>query len=110
MELEKTITTPVGNAEVVIKTMLTGAERESVDQAEMQYIATKDGQTFEVKDMAKVGTAKKHKLLEVSVKSINGDATDVLKRLQKMYEPDYEFVHSQILDAQKKMKASISAT
>jgi phage head maturation protease len=108
MEVQKEITTPIGSHKVVIKTMLTGAERERVDAAEMSFVKTEDGQKFTVTDMAKMTTAKKHKLLEVSVVSIDGDATDVLGRLQKMYEPDYAFVFKQVEAEQKKMTASIS--
>lgn len=98
----KEIETPVGKHKVVIKTMLTGAEREQVDNAQMDFVETEDGQTFKVKDMKKVGVAQKHELLKVSVKSIDGDETNVLDRLRKMYDPDYQFVHEQILESQKK--------
>lgn len=103
MEINKDIETPIGGHKIVIKTMLTGAEREKVDNAEMQFVKTEDGQKFTVTDMAKMTTAKKHKLLEVSVVSIDADATDVLARLQKMYEPDYNFVFAEIEAEQKKM-------
>lgn len=108
MEVTTDITTPVGKHTVVIKTMLTGAEREKIDNAEMQYVKTTDGQSFSVTDMEKVGLAKKHALLSTAVVTIDGDGTDILKRLQKMYEPDYEFVYNEIVEAQKKMKASTS--
>lgn len=108
MEITKEIETPIGKDKVVVKTMLTGAEREKVDSAEMQYVKTTDGQNFTVTDMEKVGLAKKHSLLSTSVVSINGDTSEILKRLQKMYEPDYAFVFSQIETEQKKMKVSTS--
>lgn len=103
MEITKEIITPIGEHKVVIKTMLTGAEREQVDNASMQYVKTTDGKEFTVTNMEKVNLAEKHALLSTSVVTIDGDGTDVLKRLQKMYEPDYAFVHSEILKAQKKM-------
>ena len=109
MEVTKEIETPIGKHKVVIKTMLTGAEREKVENAEMQYVKTTDGKTFSVTDMEKVGLAKKHVLLSTSVVTIDGDGAEVLKRLQKMYEPDYAFVYSQIESEQKKMTASTSA-
>jgi len=102
MDYTKEIETPIGNHKVKFKTMLTGAEREQVEGAQMEYVDTEDGQTFKVKDMKKVANAQKHELLRVSVVSIDGDETDCLKRLQKMYDPDYQFVHQQILEAQKK--------
>lgn len=108
MQLTKEIITPIGKHKVEIRTMLTGAQREAVDNAQMDYVETSDGQTFKVKDMKKVGLAQKHKLLEVSVVQIDEDATTVLERLQKMYEPDYDFVYNEIIDAQKKMKSSTS--
>lgn len=88
MEITKEIVTPIGEHKVVIKTMLTGAEREKVDNAEMQYVKTEDGKNFIVSDMEKVGLAKKHALLSTSVVSIDGDGAQVLARLQKMFEPD----------------------
>lgn len=108
MEFTKEIETPVGKHKVVIKTMLTGAEREQVDAAQMDFVETEDGQTFKVKDMKKVAVAQKHELLKVSVKSIDGDETNCLQRLQKMYEPDYEFVHEQIEKEQKKARGGTS--
>lgn len=102
MEYQKEITTPVGGHKVVIKTMLTGAEREQVDGAQMEFVDTEDGQTFKVKDMKKVAVAQKHELLRVSVKSIDGDETNCLERLKKMFDPDYQFVHQSILEEQKK--------
>lgn len=108
MNIEKEITTPIGEHKVVIKTLLTGAERESVDNAQMQYAKTKDGQTFEITDLEKVAVAQKHKLLEVSVVSIDGNGDNRLERLRKMYEPDYEYVYNEVQEAQKKMQASTS--
>ncbi|MFG6605285.1 hypothetical protein ACGYLM_01560 [Sulfitobacter sp. 1A10445] len=109
MQTTKEIETPLGKHKVVIKTMLTGAEREEVDNAEMKYLKTEDGKSFQVTDMAKVGLAKKHALLSTSVVTIDDDGAEVLKRLQKMYEPDYSFVYEQIEIEQKKMTASTSA-
>jgi len=108
MEVTKEIVTPIAEHKVVIKTMLTGAEREKVDNASMQYVKTTDGKEFHVTDMEKVGLAEKHALLSTSVVSIDGDGAEVLKRLQKMYEPDYAFVYAQIQSEQKKMTASTS--
>lgn len=108
MEITKEIETPIGKQKVVIKTMLTGAEREEVDNAEMKYMKTEDGKSFQM-DMAKVTLAKKHALLCTSVVTIDGDGAELLKRLQKMYETDYAFVYSQIETEQKKMTASTSA-
>ena len=73
MQYVKEIETPIGKHKVVIKTMLTGAEREQVDGAQMAFVETEDGSTFKVKDMKKVATAQKHELMKVSVKSIDGD-------------------------------------
>lgn len=106
MEYTKEIETPVGKHKVVFKTMLTGAERETVQAAQMKFVKTTDGQTFQVTDMEKVAVAEKHELLRVSVLTIDGDPTDCLARLQRMYEPDYAFVHQAILEEQKKMTLS----
>lgn len=109
MEINKEIETPIGKHKVVIKTILTGAEREEVDNAEMKYLKTEDGKSFQVTDMAKIGLAKKHALLSTSVVTIDGDGAEILKRLQKMYESDYAFVYEQIETEQKKMTTSTSA-
>jgi hypothetical protein len=103
MNYEKEIETPLGKHKVKIKTMLTGAERERVDNAEMAFVKTEDGKNFTVSDMAKVALAKRHELLRTCVLSIDGDATDCFPRLQKMFEPDYLFVYSAIEEEQKKM-------
>jgi len=109
MQYTKEIETPIGKHKVVIKTMLTGAEREQVDGAQFNFIKTTDGKEFAISDMQKVATATKHELLKVAVVTIDGDLTDCFKRLQAMYEPDYEFVCAQIEELQKKMLASTQA-
>ncbi|MGI1661388.1 hypothetical protein ACRDNQ_04020 [Palleronia sp. KMU-117] len=101
--------TPIGEHKVVIKTLLTAAERERVDAAQMDYVDTSDGKTFTVKDMKKVATAQRHELLKVSVVSIDGDAANCFDRLQKMFHPDYEFVLNEIEDRQKKAYQPTSA-
>ena len=88
--------------------MLTGAEREKVDNAAMEFVETSDGQSFKVKDMEKVSLAQKHKLLETSIVTIDSDATNRLERVRKMYEQDYDYVYNEIVAAQKKMKAPTS--
>lgn len=108
MEITKTITTPMQGQKVVIKTMLTGAEREYVNNAPMKYAKTEDGQKFTVTDMEKVATAEKHALLQKSIVSVDGGTTDLLAVVLKMYEPDYDFVYNEIVAAQKKMKATTS--
>ena len=59
MEYTKEITTPIGGHKVIFKTMVTGAEREQIDSAQMQYVQTSDGKTFSVTDMKKVTTAQR---------------------------------------------------
>ncbi|MCD1627047.1 hypothetical protein K7H22_13680 [Seohaeicola saemankumensis] len=108
MEITKEIITPLGEHKVVIKTMLTGAERERVSNAIMKYAKTEDGKTFTVTDMEKVALAEKHALLEVSVVSVDGGTTDLLGVVRKMYEADYDFVYNEIIETQKKMKVSTS--
>lgn len=107
-EYTKEITTPVGSHKVLIKTMLSGYEREQVSGASMMYAKTTDGTNIEVTDMAKMAFAEKHALLQVSVLSIDDDTTDCFARLQKMFEPDYAYVYDQILEIQKKMMPSTS--
>ena len=105
MEFQTTITTPLNKVEVVIKTMLTGAEQEAVDGAELKFATTKDFKTFQAKEsnLLKVTNAKKHELLARSVVTINGDATNPVERLQKMPAKDYNFVLKSIKAEQKKM-------
>lgn len=108
MQYTKELITPVEKRKIVIKTMLTGGEREIVDSAQMQYMKTEDGANFTITDMKKVTLAQKHELINLSVLSIDEDSTDCLARLQKMPEADYQFVYNAILEEQKKMMASIS--
>ncbi|MGX7894408.1 hypothetical protein [Tsuneonella sp. HG222] len=109
MDLIKTVETPIGKHKVEFKTLLTVAEAERVKTAQMEFIQTKDGVEFAVTNTAQVTLAEKHELLKVSIISIDGDATDCFDRIQKMYEPDGAFVYASILEAQKKMKDTISA-
>jgi hypothetical protein len=108
MEYTKEITVPMASHKVKFKTILSGAERETVIGASMDYVNTSDGKNFEVKDMKKMALAEKHQLLKVSVISIDDDPTDCFERLQKMYEPDYAYVYEQIIAEQKKMMPSTS--
>ena len=108
MQYTKEITTPIGSHKVVIKTMLTGAERENVSSSSMEFVRTTDGKNFEVIDMKKVTMAEKHALLKIAVLSIDGDETDCFDRVQKMFEPDYAFIYDSILEEQKKMMPSTS--
>lgn len=109
MEYTQEIETPIAKHKVVIKKLLTGGEREQVTNAPVKYAKTTDGKTFTV-DTEKVATAEKDMLLTVSVVSIDGDVADVLVRLKKMYEPDYDFVYNTIIEVQKKMKEVTSPT
>ncbi|MCK5027333.1 MAG: hypothetical protein KAS07_02865 [Candidatus Pacebacteria bacterium] len=102
MELTKKITTPLGKNEVEIKIILTGAEREKIDNAQMQYMKTSDGKSFEVTDMSKVALAQKHELLKTCLISIDGDKLNCFDRIQKFYEQDYDFVFDEIMKEQKK--------
>ena len=103
MYYTKEIETPIGKHTVLVKTLLSGLEREVVTSAPQEFVRTTDGKAFEVVDMKKMGLAEKHALLRVSVISIDGDATDCFDRLQRMFEPDYAFVYDQLLEIQKKM-------
>ena len=105
----KEIITPIGQHKVVIKTMLTGAEREEVNNAQMDFVKTNDGQTFEVQDMKKVAVAEKHKLISLSVVTIDNDPTDTLSRIQKMWEKDSDFVYNEIINSQKKAQKETQA-
>lgn len=104
----KEIETPVAGHKVVIKTLISGAEREQIESAEYKLIKQAETKEFTVTDTSKLMLAKKHELLRVSVVTIDGDATDCLERCLKMYEPDYDCVYQQILEEQKKMMPSTS--
>lgn len=101
-KFQEEIVTPVGEHKVVIKTLLTAADQERVESAQMDFVETTDGKNFSVKDMKKVGLAQRHELLKVSVVSIDGDAANCFERLQKMYNPDYQFIIEKIQELQKK--------
>lgn len=112
MEYTKEIETPIGKHKVVFKTMVTGAERERIDGAQMKYMEVKEGREgrqASVTDVAMVTVASKHELLRVSVVSIDGDEINCFERLHKMWEIDYDFVCNQIEEEQKKMTGSTSA-
>ncbi len=109
MDFTKEIDTPIGKHKVVIKTMLTGAEREKVDSAQMELAKTTDGIHFEITDMQRVVTIQDHTLLKIAVVSIDGDGTNCFERLQKAFEPDYKFVLNTIKEEQKKMMDTTSA-
>lgn len=102
MEVTKIIKTPVQAKEVTIKTIITGAERETIDSAQMDFMKTTDGKTFEVTDMGKVALAQKHALLKICVTQIGDSTTNLFEQLQKFYEEDYDFVFNEIMKEQKK--------
>ncbi len=108
MQYTQEIETPVGKNKVVIKTMLTGADRETVTAAPQEFIKTSDGKNVEITDMKKMSLAEKHMLLKLSVVSIDGNEIDCFSQLQKMYEADYAFVYDSIVELQKKMMESTS--
>lgn len=108
MQYFKEVMTPIGKHVVRFRTMLTGPEREQVEAAQMQFVETTDGREFKIKDMKAIKFAQKHELLKVSIVSIDNDETDCFARLQKMFSPDYEFVHQSILEEQKKASGLIS--
>ena len=112
MEYTKEIVTPMAAHKVVIKILVTGAEREQIDGAQFKHMEVKEGKEGReavVKDVSLATLASKHELLRVSVISIDGDITECFARLQAMYEPDYAFVYEQVLAEQKKMMPSTSA-
>lgn len=104
----KEITTPIGKDVVVFKTLVSGAERERIDTANLRFVKTNDGKSFSEIDTAGITLANKHELLKVSVLSINGDMTNCFERLQKMYDVDYKFIYDSILEEQKKILESAS--
>lgn len=105
MQYEKEITTPLSETKVVIKTMLSGADHEAVEGAQLKFATTDDLKTFKAKekDLQKITNAKKHELLARSVVTINGDPSNPVERLLKLPAKDYEFVCKTIVDEQKKM-------
>ena len=110
MDYTKEIITPIGSHKVVVKTLLSGLEREVVTNAPQEFVTTADGKLFEVVDMKKMTVAEKHALLKVSVVSIDGGTTDLFEILQKMYEPDYAYVYDKIVEEQKKMMEGLAST
>lgn len=105
---KKEIITPVGSDKVIIKTALTGAEREKIEVAQMPFVQAKSATEFTLTDPVQAALAQKHMLLKLCVVSINGDQANCFERLQKMNEHDYKFVLDTIHAEQKKMMPSIS--
>lgn len=105
---QKEIITPIDKKKVVIKTMLTGAEREQITNA--QYESAKIGDKGEViiKDVASAVNAEQHKMLDVCIVSIDGSAIDCRDRLMKMWEEDTQFVIDEIEACQKKTKSPVN--
>lgn len=107
VEHTKEIETPVSKAKVVIKTMITGAEREQIENA--QFKKAKIGEKGEViiSDVTEAVNAEKHATIDMYVVSIDGSSIECRKRLMKMWEQDTQFVLDQIEAVQKKTTSPV---
>ena len=99
---QKEITLPISKQKVVIKTMITGAEREIIETAPTKFSRVGERGEVVITDIAKATLAEKHALIDVYVVSIEGSPTSCRERLLKMYEDDYNTVVQAIEDVQKK--------
>jgi len=98
----KEINLPISKQTAVIKTMITGAEREQIETAPTKYSRVGEKGEVVITDIAKATLAEKHAMIDVYVVSIEGSTTNCRERLLKMYEDDYNAVFKAIEDVQKK--------
>lgn len=106
----KEVKLPISNQTVVIKTMITGAEREQIETAPTKYSRVGERGEVVITDIAKASLAEKHAMLDVYVVSVEGSPTNCRERLMKLYEDDYNAVVQAIEEVQKKTNTSMKNT
>lgn len=98
---------PISKSVVIIKEMITGAEREMIETAQGRVARIGDNNAV-VADVAKIITAEKHATLDVYIISIDGSPTECRERLYKLFEPDTKFVVDAIEELQKKTASQLN--
>lgn len=101
------ITTPVGKAEVEIKSWITGREAEYIDELMYEAVAVKADMTGKADigsiDLKKIISETTHRKIETFVVSVAGSKENILNSVLDMHEDDYQFVVASI-DEQRKKK------
>jgi hypothetical protein len=96
----KEIELPISKSKVVIKTMITGEDKEFIETAEARASKV-NGKGELVASPADVFIAQKHAEIDAYVVSIDGSNVDVRKRMKKLYEPDYDAIIAGIESVKK---------
>lgn len=104
----KELELPISKSKVVIKTMITGAEREQIETANTRFSKVGPRGEVIITDIAGATLAEKHATIDVFVVSLDGSQTDCRSRLLKLYEEDYQFVIDAIAEVEKKAKPPVT--
>lgn len=105
----KEVELPISKAKVVIKTMITGREKEFIETADARV--TKVGPNNQlIAKPDEVMMAPKHALIDTYVVTINGSNVDCRKKVLDMMEDDYDAVMLAIDEAKKKSPTQESET
>lgn len=105
----KTIVTPVGKLEVVIKEWITGRENEYIGAPlfDMVEVSSPAGAPdIKAKNLSKQIEEGNHRAVQTVVVSIAGDTANVLEKCLDMIHDDYEFILSEIEKVTKKKDVS----
>jgi hypothetical protein len=101
------ITTPVGKAEVEIKSWITGREAEFIDELMYEAVAVKADMAGKADignvDFKKIIADTAHRKIETFVISIGDSKENILDAVLNMHEDDYKFILDSI-DEQRKKK------
>jgi hypothetical protein len=101
------ITTPIGSAEVEIKSWITGREAEYIDELMYEAIAVKADMAGKADigniDLKKIISETNHRKIETFVVSVAGKTDDILNSVLDMHEDDTKFILDSI-DEQRKKK------
>ncbi len=94
MSETRTITTPVSQTEIVLKSWITGGDDEDIRAvAEEAATVTEDGRTSITGAVVK---AMRHKALSIVVQRVGGQSDDIVERLRALPLRDYNFVVAEV--------------
>src|SRR6185369_1161378 len=100
------IITPVGKAEVEIKSWITGREAEFIDELMYEAIAVKADIAGKADignvDLKKIIADTAHRKIETFVVSVGDSKENILDTVLAMHEEDYEFILNSIDEQRKK--------
>ena len=101
------LTTPVGKAEVEIKSWITGREAEFIDELMYEAVAVKADMAGKADignvDLKKIIADTAHRKIETFVLSVGDSKEGILDAVLNMHEDDYKFILDSI-DEQRKKK------